>query len=265
MNATENNIKLWSPCEDIFNSICRAKQNYAIVILNCRISLNIDHRRILYLWAHAKVRVTVDGGLDRWLTWVQAHEYQVSDVYAPDLITGDMDSLSLGLLQYFENKDSKIVKTPEQNETDFTKSLKELQKHCDDEGIEIDSIYVLADTSGRLDQILANINTLFKAAAFMENKNIYQIASTSLTWLLAPGNHKITIPQTLRDQNAWCSLIPIGEPCIVSSKGLKWNLDETKLSFGGLVSTSNTYNGEPFVTVTTDGFLVWSMGIEPLL
>lgn len=41
--------------------------------------------------------------------------------------------------------------------------------------------------------------------------------------------------------------------------------DNTRLAFGDMVSTSNTYNEEPFVTVTTDGFITWSMGIEAIL
>lgn len=33
------------------------------------------------------------------------------------------------------------------------------------------------------------------------------------------------------------------------------------MEFGGLISTSNTYSGEPEVTVKTDTLLLWSMGL----
>lgn len=39
--------------------------------------------------------------------------------------------------------------------------------------------------------------------------------------------------------------------------------DETRMEFGGVVSTSNTYCGNPEVTVTTNEDIIWSMGIEP--
>ena len=40
-------------------------------------------------------------------------------------------------------------------------------------------------------------------------------------------------------------------------------LDNTCMKFGGLVSTSNTYDGSSEVTVTTNEKITWSMGIEP--
>lgn len=37
------------------------------------------------------------------------------------------------------------------------------------------------------------------------------------------------------------------------------------MQFGGLVSTSNTYDKYPEVTINTDISLIWTMGIEPLM
>lgn len=39
--------------------------------------------------------------------------------------------------------------------------------------------------------------------------------------------------------------------------------DDTRMEFGGMVSTSNTFSGNPKVTVTTNEAIIWSMGIEP--
>jgi thiamine pyrophosphokinase len=133
-------------------------------------------------------------------------------------------------------------------------------------GLQVEEVYVIADTSGRIDQILANINTLCKAVRILKKVKVYQVASNSITWLLQDGTHTIHVPPSLRQSREWCALIPLKSPTYASSSGLKWNLDQSKLEFGGLVSSSNTYDDvSAKVTVCTDNMLVWSMGIETLL
>lgn len=39
-------------------------------------------------------------------------------------------------------------------------------------------------------------------------------------------------------------------------------LDCQSLSFGELVSTSNTYNGEDIVSITISDTVLWSMGVD---
>lgn len=42
--------------------------------------------------------------------------------------------------------------------------------------------------------------------------------------------------------------------------------DNTTMQFGGLVSTSNTYdNLTSEVTINTDTMVIWTMGIEPFM
>lgn len=75
---------------------------------------------------------------------------------------------------------------------------------------------------------MANINTLHKALNICPNSNVYQLANSSLSWLLCKGKHKIHIPDVLRRNHTWCALLPVGEPCTdVSTSGLKWNLSTT--------------------------------------
>jgi thiamine pyrophosphokinase len=56
-----------------------------------------------------------------------------------------------------------------------------------------------------------------------------------------------------------CGLIPIAGPCLdVSTRGLQWDVSHQKLSFGGLISTSNRA-AEEQVWVSTDAPLLWTM------
>jgi thiamine pyrophosphokinase len=80
----------------------------------------------------------------------------------------------------------------------------------------------LVETAGRLDHILANLNALFRARSILQAP-VYQLANNSISWLLSPGIHAITVPESLAKGH--CSLVPIGEPCTrVLTTGLKWNL-----------------------------------------
>ena len=74
----------------------------------------------------------MDGGTNRWFQFLQD-----TDCVAPDMITGDMDSIKENVLSYFKRKGSKIVETPDQNETDFSKTLRLLQAHVLAENIQV--------------------------------------------------------------------------------------------------------------------------------
>lgn len=71
---------------------------------------------------------------------------------------------------------------------------------------------------------MANINALYKIRGILPNTRVFLIAAKSITWLLNTGFHVIHIPDNLRKHQEWCALIPIGEPSIITSTGLKWNL-----------------------------------------
>lgn len=72
--------------------------------------------------------MTVDGGTERWLTWLKLNNSDHHKNVAPDLITGDMDSVAEEIIRHFglKNKRLQIIKTENQDETDFTKALLEI-------------------------------------------------------------------------------------------------------------------------------------------
>lgn len=83
---------------------------------------------------------------------------------------------------------------------------------------------VLSQDTGRFDQIIANVNTLYKAANFLSNIDVYVITAESLTWLLWSGSHKILVSPNVLEYSKWCSLIPFGSSAYLTTTGLKWNL-----------------------------------------
>lgn len=79
---------------------------------------------------------------------------------------------------------------------------------------------------GRIDQVMANINTLFMAKKNFPDLRVFRLSSDSISWLLTPGCYKISIPEVLRNNKEWCSLVPVGAPATLTTFGLKWNLGE---------------------------------------
>lgn len=191
------------------------------------------------------------------MDWLRQHDLQ-DKLKSPNLITGDLDSISNDTLIYF-NK-TEVIETIDQNETDFTKCLRVLEPYISD--LSIDHIIAICDCSGRFDQILANINTLYinQQKSSDKSRPLFILSSNNLTWLLNEGVHEIYIPNEVR--NLWCSLIPIGHSCTVTTTGLKWNLNNDILKFGDIVSTSNAYDGKSDkVEISTDFPVLWSMGL----
>lgn len=77
----------------------------------------------------AKCRCLVDGGANRWLDFLAKNE-KLGNFANPELLTGDFDSITDHTMKHFrELLTSKIIHTPNQDYTDFTKSLMELSPY----------------------------------------------------------------------------------------------------------------------------------------
>lgn len=194
-------------------------------------------------WALSKLRVTVDGGSNRL--------FKSLPEFAPDLITGDLDSIDRIVQKEYEDRGAVVIQTPDQDETDFTKCLRVISTR--QEGFE--NVLAFCTNGGRFDQMMANINTLFKSSLFLRLPVILHSGS-EMTWVLQAGKHRILTHTDLVDRH--CGLLPIGSPVIASSTGLKWELNSTKLEFSGLVSSSNEIASNE-IFIETDGPVVWTM------
>ncbi|XP_011304137.1 thiamin pyrophosphokinase 1 isoform X2 [Fopius arisanus] len=257
---------LWNPVE-IFKRPRQVK--YAVLITNRPISLSEDV--VMPIWKEAMIKIAIDGGADVWLEYIGPLAEEIFKgnypELVPTLITGDFDSILPETLNKFKSLEVQIIETQDQNYTDLSKALIQLAVHCKTRNISLDVVYVFVGNGGRFDHIMATINTLYKSKTLMGDNHVEKIilvSGNSLSWLLRAGKHRIKIPEILHEKNSWAGLIPMGCTANASTTGLKWN-PSTPLNFGGMVSTSNTYDGSPEVTVNTDSDIIWTMGIEPLL
>ncbi|KZC13134.1 Thiamin pyrophosphokinase 1 [Dufourea novaeangliae] len=246
---------------------CSPQCKYAVIILNR--PLHWKHDILFRIWENAQINVTVDGGTHRWVDYLKEQGIDLLNgkhsQYVPNLITGDMDSCSPAVLEKLRSMGSVIIETPDQDHSDYTKALRQLRQYAKKKHINLKAVYVFVDSSGRFDHIVGNINTLYKSDKLIGQIQVIQIASDSLTWVLKPGFHSISIPNILVQNNTWCGLLPIGTPVnCISTTGLKWNLNNATMQIGGLISSSNTYDNCSEVNVSTDSVVIWTMGIDPL-
>ncbi|XP_053968818.1 thiamin pyrophosphokinase 1 [Anastrepha ludens] len=246
-------ISLWIPSE-LVGGCHTVGSGYACIVLNR--TLQAPPQTIKQVWQNAQIRCLIDGGANHWREFLQKH-CALEKLKDPEYITGDFDSITEETRKYFSAPNTKYQHTPDQNETDFTKALRFLQPLMKAQNLH--EVIALQENTGRLDQIMANINTLFKLQS--DTLNVYLLSSACLSWLLLPGKHTIVVPKELVACHRWCALMPIGSRAnMVTTRGLKWNLSQSPLEFGYMVSTSNTYEAEE-VYVETDSSLVWSMGL----
>ena len=245
---------VWDPW-----AVLQAPRPYVLVLLNQAVE---DRALLAKLWNTAAYRVTVDGGTSVWLKVAKDIGTGV-DSPVPNLICGDLDSADMANVKYFEGLGAKVVATPDQDQTDFTKALVELAslRRQEEEGVAgAEAVFAFVEIGGRMDHVMGNIQSLFLAPRLAPAlPPIYLCSSHSLSWLLPPGQHHLAVPQPAP---LHCGLLPIDGPAIVSTKGLQWDLTDQELRFGGLVSTSNSFSaGCQEVTVDTDSTVLWTMDL----
>lgn len=206
-------------------------------------------------WRCARMRVCADGAANR------LHDGLLIDsrraAFLPDLIKGDLDSLRADVRAFYSKLGVSIVQDDDQDHHDLDKclmALRDTQAEWTRAGGEAMTVVILGAFGGRLDQEMANLNMLYQWQGTFARMLLLSEDSTAV--LLAPGEHTIRLDPEI--ESGVCGLVPLGAPCAcVRTTGLRWNLEDRPLAFGGMVSTSNEVVA-PEVTVRTDAPLLWT-------
>ena len=124
---------------------------------------------LIFWFDSGKIKVAVDGGANH-LPTIQCAK--------PDIVSGDFDSIKDELLQQYKQHDNiEIIHTPDQDETDFIKSILILQE----KKVNFEFIIAFWSSAGRIDQIFSGINTLIR---FHDKPVFLLYPGKSLSWIL---------------------------------------------------------------------------------
>lgn len=218
----------------------------ALIVLNRPIT-NVDIFE--KAWAACEIKVFADGGANR----VYDKFVDSREKYLPDYVTGDFDSLRDDVREYYENRNVKVVRNPDQYSTDFMKAAKIIEgkeHHPYD-------ILALGAMGGRVDQEFHSIHFLY--LAFEKNQTVYLISDESITFLLGVGTSIIRTPRTLLGET--CGIIPVGVEAHITTSGFRWDIEDWPTRFGGQMSTSNELASDE-VQVTTDQKIVFTVELR---
>ncbi|KIJ10711.1 hypothetical protein PAXINDRAFT_16319 [Paxillus involutus ATCC 200175] len=244
----------------------------ALIILNQPFPLPL----LETVWKTCSWRCCADGGGNRLHDLLgdalTENGQQLRDLYIPDLIKGDLDSLRQDVRDFYSSKGVPILHDLDQDSTDLMKCVRALEEKEITEGNEYEIIF-LGGLSGRLDQTVHTLSYLHKLRR--TRKKVYAITDENIAWVLdevchrvigcifgmsvmfVKGQHRIRIDHGVLGPT--CGLLPVGiESTTLSTSGLRWNLDGEESSFDGLISTSNhLVPEEQFVTIKTSRPIWW--------
>ncbi|KAJ2725420.1 thiamine pyrophosphokinase [Coemansia sp. Benny D115] len=222
---------------------------YAVLVLN----QEIPHSATLFprLWAHAAHRVCVDGGANRLHALPAALE-----LAPPHAIVGDLDSLTDAVRQDYERQDTFVQHVPDQDSTDFMKALHYLDGARAQRAWEF--VVVFGGLSGRLDHVLHTLKVLFNN----KHTRILVASEENLSFVLPEGDNIVEVDH--RVDGPTCGILPLAGETVLTTAGLRWNLDGQRSSFTGLMSTSNIIDDPRRISITTSLPVAWTCQLTPL-
>jgi thiamine pyrophosphokinase len=171
----------------------------------------------LYLKKYSlnKIIIALDG----------AANHLTNSIITPNIILGDLDSITISTRKYFENLKTKFIYTPDQNFTDLEKAI----LYADQQ--QANSITIINALGKRSDHMLGNISFLKKY--YQTNRRLIIANSSDIIEFVKDQSLKFIDCQ----KN---NIAIIGySSCIASSNGLKYELSNNKLNLGVSESLCN--------------------------
>ena len=161
-----------------------------------------------------------------------------------------MDSLRPDVEEHYRSRGVKIAKDPDQYSTDLTKCLKYIRDQIAETEEEYESspvdVAIFGSLGGRADQAFSQLHHLYACSQDFPLiiGDLYLITAESVMFLLEMGKNKVHTPVGPRHFTENVGIIPIGQPSIITTHGLEWDVTDWSTEFGTQMSTSNHIRAE---------------------
>jgi len=224
--------------------------------------------RFEQLWARSALKVCVDGGL-KVLHALNEHLHNSDNsiFYKPDIVCGDFDSVSNKMLEFYEQQGTQIKRVPDQNHTDFTKSIALITKYLRCDSLmgckDVKQFVVLSGLSERFDHCMSNLNTVLQTRPIetWPKYHIYLVNDENLYTVLHKGTNKVIISDN-KYRHGYCHLQPLGKSAVVSTENLQFNLDMIEIKIGDQLAMFNKTSADhDYFTVKTNQDIILTMEI----
>jgi len=227
------------------DSTDKIKQSYDVILLNSPRS-----RHIAKLCHHSNTVICADGGANSLFESMDSESPCI-----PRAIVGDLDSIRPHVLDHFVERGSEKIWIDNQEENDFEKSLHYLL----DQHTESPFIICWGAFGDRFDHEIQSFNVMYKHCAKADDstsdQSIFAMTDRNFAVLLNAGKHRIECAEC---QGPFCGVLPLYSAATVSSKGLKYEMNEATLQFGGLISSSNGIAAaDKCIEIETDQMIVF--------
>lgn len=178
---------------------------------------------------HADLFVCADGGANT------ARQHDVM----PDLVIGDLDSVSAGTLRWCRG--TRIVRVRRQDNTDLEKALDHLLTK------RVGNVLILGAAGGRLDMTLGNLSVLWNYTSRMT------ITCAGDGWRAHPVVGRLVLAARPKST---VSLVPFGSCSGITLRGLQYPLRNARMSIGEIGVSNVAVRARVSVTVKRGRMLV---------
>ncbi|KAI0871634.1 thiamine pyrophosphokinase [Hypoxylon argillaceum] len=230
-----------------------------------------DHSLFRDLWDSAETTIAADGGANQIyeLSKEAGSGEQFKDLHT---IVGDLDSLTAAAHDHFSR--TRIIRDPDQYSTDFAKAVLLARREAPPGR----TIVCMGGLGGRVDQGLSQVHHLylFQQSPTYADGRLYLVSGDSLSFVLKGGRrHKVRVREPMLQVARsvrrisgdlfakHVGIIPVGEPAVISTWGLEWDVQDWATTFGGRISTSNHVLPETeVVEVQTDKDVLFTIALK---